>query len=208
MTFVMKGTVRRGPLSIALDVHVSSGGHVVMTGENGVGKSTILHAIAGLEEFDGSLVVNGEDWRPLSPSRRRCGVVFQDLRLFDHLTVAENIGFGLRARGISATDVAAPVQRWMDRVKISHLATRKTGQLSGGERQRVAMARALAMEPTVLLLDEPLSAIDKESKPELAELLRECLRDFQGFAMIVVHDTSDFDVQGVPHLNCANGRLG
>lgn len=207
MTFVMKGTVRRRNFSVDVDLELVPGSHVVMTGENGAGKSTILHAIAGLEDFDGSLEVNGVPWEHLPASRRGCGVVFQDFRLFDHLNVADNVAYGPRARGLAAADAVAQARRWIDRVGIAHLADREPRQLSGGERQRVAIARALAVEPTVLLLDEPLSAIDKESKSDLAELLRDCLRNFHGYALIVVHDTTEFDVPGVPHLLCADGEL-
>lgn len=208
MTLHAQGAAKRGDFTVEVSLHIEPGEHVIVTGENGAGKSTVLHAIAGLEEFVGEIAVDGAQWATRPPRERRCGVVFQDLRLFDHLTVAENVAYGVKARGASAKTASSVATKWIERVGVSHLVNRSTAQLSGGERQRVAIARALAVEPRVLLLDEPLSAIDAGSRPVVAQLLRECLSDFQGTALIVVHDTSVFDLPGVSHVECRDGRLG
>lgn len=207
MTLAINGVVRRDDFMVEVDLVVPAGGHVVITGENGAGKSTVLHAIAGLVDFDGDLAVNGASWSALPAAERRCGVVFQDIRLFDHFRVAQNVAYGLRARGASAHRAHHEASAWLERIEISHLADRFPPELSGGERQRVAIARALATQPQVLLLDEPLSAIDRATRPAIARLIRECLAEFQGSALIVLHDTDEFDVPGIPHLVCQDGRV-
>lgn len=207
MTLSMHGSAVRGDFTVDVALEVPAGRHVIVSGDNGAGKSTVLHAVAGLERFVGDITVDGMSWSDLQPRDRRCGMVFQDIRLFDHLTVLENVSYGLKARGVSSHTAGTTAREWIERVGVSHLEKRRPLRLSGGERQRVAIARALAVQPRVLLLDEPLSAIDAASRPMFGELLRECLDEFQGSALVVVHDSAAFDMPGVQRLVCRDGRL-
>jgi ABC-type sulfate/molybdate transport systems ATPase subunit len=132
-------------LRVALDVGAET---VAVVGPSGAGKSTLLRAVAGLARSRGTVEVNGRDWSSLPPERRAVGFVFQDYALFPHLRVRANVAFG------------GPPGDLLERLGISHLADARPAELSGGERQRVALARALARQPEILLLDEPLSALD------------------------------------------------
>ena len=150
---------------------------LALLGPSGSGKTTVLRAIAGFETPDsGRVLVDGEDVTPLPPERRRFGIVFQHYALFPHMTVGENVAFGLEARGRKGPEVRDRVARALAAVDLAGFERRKVTEISGGQQQRVALARALAPEPRVLLLDEPLSNLDpslrERTRRELARIIR------------------------------------
>jgi molybdopterin-binding protein len=165
--------LRSFELTLALEVERT----VALVGPSGAGKSSVLRVAAGLAP--GRVTYDGEDWTHLPPERRSVGLVFQDYALFPHLDVRRNVGY------------AGPPDELLERLGISHLAHAKPTQLSGGERQRVALARALARDPKVLLLDEPLSALDAHTKSEVRHELAELLRDLGLPTLLVTHDYED-----------------
>jgi thiamine transport system ATP-binding protein len=164
-------------------------GHVLaVLGPSGSGKSTLLRAIAGLEESTGGVTWDGEDLSRTPTHRRGFALMFQDGQLFPQLTVARNVGYPLRLRRAGRDDIRARVGDLLDLVGLRGYDGRLPGTLSGGERQRVALARALAAEPRLLLLDEPLSALDTGLRHRLAEDLRRILLDAGTTAVMVTHD--------------------
>jgi molybdate transport system ATP-binding protein len=210
--------VARGAFRLALDLDVAPGEVVALLGPNGAGKATVLAALAGLLPADGSEVVL--DGRPLEggapaggPAARRLpaqgpaaqgpaprtvpardrdvGTVFQDYRLFPHLTALENVAFGLRARGVPAARARARARDELARVGLADEAGRRPGELSGGQSQRVAVARALAADPRLLLLDEPLAALDAGARAELRAALAELLHGVAVPTVLVTHDPVD-----------------
>jgi molybdate transport system ATP-binding protein len=190
---VLDGAVRRGDFELRLRVHVRPGEVLGVLGPNGAGKSTLLRAVAGLESLDeGSIEVGGRPWQSgstwLPPDERRAGVVFQDYRLFPHLSVRDNVAFPLRATGTGRAAARARADEWLERLGLDRLASRRPDQLSGGQAQRVALARALAREPEVLLLDEPMAALDAGARIDVRAFLREHLADFAGPVVLVTHD--------------------
>jgi molybdate transport system ATP-binding protein len=156
---------------------------VALVGPSGAGKTSVLRVIAGLAEPSrGGVALDGESWDALPPEQRRVGLVFQDYALFPHLDVRGNVAYGAGRR---------PVDELLERFRIAHLATAHPRELSGGERQRVALARALAREPAVLLLDEPLAALDAHTKTEVRHELAELLRGLGLPTLLVTHDYED-----------------
>jgi molybdate transport system ATP-binding protein len=195
MTLAADVDVARGGFRLAASVQAADGEVVVVLGPNGAGKSTLLRALAGLLPLDaGRIVVGGRTWDApgegswLPAVERRCGLVFQDYRLFPHLSVRDNVAFALRARGAGRRTARAQVQPWLDRLGLADLADRRPAQLSGGQAQRVALARALAAEPALLLLDEPLAALDARTRLDVRSVLREHLTGFGGPSVVVTHD--------------------
>lgn len=163
-----------------------------LLGPSGAGKSTVLRVIAGLEEAeDGEVLVAGSSVRGVAVQRRGVGFVFQSYALFDHLTVAENIGFALSVRGGGRAAIDARVRELLGMIQLDDLADRRPGQLSGGQRQRVAFARALAVQPRVLLLDEPFGALDAKVRVELRDWLRRFQRESGLTTLIVTHDQDE-----------------
>jgi len=184
----MKADLRAHAGTFTVDVtsEWTAGDVVAVLGPNGAGKSTFLRAIAGLTEATGSLRIDGVDVLHKPPASRGIGWVPQDGALFPHLTALDNVAFGLRGRR------GRPIaQRWLDRFGIGELANRRPGQLSGGQAQKVALARALARDPKVLLLDEPLAALDVEARTDVRRSLRAHLGEFAGLTMLVTHDAVD-----------------
>jgi putative spermidine/putrescine transport system ATP-binding protein len=171
---------------------VSAGEFVSLLGPSGCGKTTLLRIIAGLVTADaGSVRLDGADLSRVPAHRRNVGVVFQSYALFPHLTVAGNVAFGLRTRGASRADADAAVARALALVRLSDLGDRSIFALSGGQQQRIAVARALAVRPKLLLLDEPLSALDRKLRETMRIELRHLLRDLGITAIFVTHDQDE-----------------
>ncbi|MCS7282517.1 MAG: ABC transporter ATP-binding protein [Anaerolineae bacterium] len=180
------------PLLTGVSFTVVRGETVCLLGPSGSGKSTLLRIIAGLEEAEaGQVYWEGEEITALPPHRRRMGMVFQDYALFPHLTVAENVAFGLRMQGWPSQAQKARVREVLDLVRLTGFEARRVTDLSGGEQQRVALARALAPRPHVLMLDEPLGALDRALREELLEELRSILRASDVAALYVTHDQEE-----------------
>ncbi len=189
---------RAGTLELDAALTAEPGRPVALIGANAAGKTTLLRCLAGLHRPErGRIEVDGEVWldterridRP--PHRRDVGVVPQQGVLFPHLDVEANVAYGLRAARVPAADTRRRTAAALDRHGLSHLARRRTGDLSGGERQRVALARATVLDPTLLLLDEPLSALDAASRAQVRADLRELLGSRRAATVLVTHDARD-----------------
>nr|WP_246800987.1 ABC transporter ATP-binding protein [Mesorhizobium amorphae] len=151
-----------------VSLEIPAGEFISLLGPSGSGKSTLLMAVAGFVDCqEGRILVNGQDITRVPAERRSLGVVFQGYALFPHMTVAENVAYPLKLRGVSKSDIARRVDTVLDLVKLRGMGDRKPRQLSGGQQQRVALARAFVFEPGIVLLDEPLSALDKQLRSEL-----------------------------------------
>ena len=190
--------VRRAEFSLRVDTTIDAGRTVAVIGANGAGKTTLLKCIAGLVAVDeGRIVVDdrvldaADGDRFVVPEQRDVGVVFQDYLLFDHLSMLENVAFGPRARGVRKAEARERAREMIASVGLSHLVDRRPPELSGGQRQRVALMRALATRPRVLLLDEPLAAIDPAARTELRTSLAERIAEFDGVTLVVTHDPAD-----------------
>ena len=182
----------RGPFRVEPRFDVVAGRPLALVGPNGAGKTTVLHALAGhLGVESGGIRLGDRQLVGLPPQARRVGVVFQDFLLFPHLTVADNVAYGIRMRGIRRTAARAATLPWLERFNLVELAARYPHELSGGQAQRVALARALAAEPESLLLDEPMAALDVEVRDEVRAELAGYLRDFAGPTVIVTHSAAD-----------------
>jgi thiamine transport system ATP-binding protein len=180
-------TVRFGATTAVDDVslRVATGEVYALLGASGSGKSTLLRAIAGLEPCTGDILWDGESVVRVPPHRRGFGLMFQDGQLFPHLDVAGNVGYGLRVSGRAEAD---RVGELLELVGLAGFETRRVTELSGGEQQRVALARSLAASPRLLLLDEPLSSLDRELRERLAGELHDILRAAGTTAILVTHD--------------------
>ena len=175
-----------------MNFRVDRGELVSLLGPSGCGKTTLLRIIAGLMVADqGEVVLGGRNISRLPAHRRNVSVVFQNYALFPHLTVAENVAFGLRARGIAKGATAAPVAETLALVRMSQFADRPISALSGGQQQRVAVARALVVDPDLLLLDEPFSALDRKLRETMQVELKSLLRDRGITAVFVTHDQEE-----------------
>ena len=184
-----------GQLHLEVDLAVASGELVVLLGPNGAGKTTLLRALAGLVPLDRGRVVldgrvledaEGGEWVPTE--HRPIGFVFQDYLLFPHLSALENVAFGLRARGLPKAEARRRAAAWLERVGLAAHAASRPRALSGGQAQRVALARAMAGDPRLLLLDEPLAALDAATRTEVRRDLRRHLASFEGTRLLVTHD--------------------
>ena len=191
----MEGLTKGFGATRALDgvsLDVAPGSFVALLGPSGSGKTTLLRVVAGLEQADaGSLWIGGRPALDLPPGKRSVGMVFQGYALFGHMTVADNIGFGLRVRGRHRMERAAAVERLLAMVHLEGLGARLPSQLSGGQRQRVALARALAVEPRILLLDEPFGALDRQVREELRAGLRRLQQELGITTLFVTHDQEE-----------------
>ena len=206
--------LQRGPLAIDVSLHVDAGEVVALLGPNGAGKTSVLRVLAGLTELDtGRICVDGRvveapaDNVRVPPDRRPIGMVFQDYLLFPHLSALDNVAFGLRCRGWSRHEARAFAATWLDRVGLADLARARVGALSGGQAQRVALARALVLEPSVLLLDEPLAALDSRTRIAVRSELRRHLDSFPGCVVLVTHDALDALVLGDRIVVIEHGRV-
>lgn len=161
-------------------------------GETGSGKTVLMEAIAGAFPLDGGrILLNGVDVDEIAVQHRSLGVVYQDYALFPHMTVRENIAYGLRMHGVSSAEVKRRVDRQLELFSITHIADRYPGIISGGESQRTALARALVLEPEILLLDEPFSALDPTTKQRMYAVLRDIHQRFDCTIVLVTHDFNE-----------------
>jgi sulfate transport system ATP-binding protein len=176
----------------AVSVVVASGSLTALLGPSGSGKSTLLRVVAGLEQPDtGDVFISGQEATALAPQKRGVGFVFQHYAPFKHMTVWENVAFGLRVRRRPRTEIRARVEQLLELVQLQGLGKRYPAQLSGGQRQRMALARALAPEPEVLLLDEPFGALDARVRRELRDWLRRLHDEVHVTTVFVTHDQEE-----------------
>lgn len=198
MSLRLDFTVRRGGFSLTVDESIASGETVAIVGDNGAGKTTLLKCLAGLIAVDtGRIILDDlvlddaetDDFVP--PEHRDVGLVFQDHLLFEHLSALENVAFGPRARGVGRSEARARARTLLESVGLHGFADRRPSELSGGQHQRVALSRALAVSPRLLLLDEPLSAIDASVRTDLRASLVERIATYDGTALVVSHDPAD-----------------
>jgi len=172
-----------------VSLEVAHGEFVALLGPSGCGKTTTLQLLAGfLEPTSGDILIDGRSVKGIPPHQRNIGVVFQSYALFPHLTVFDNIAFGLKMRNAGTTDIAARVKRALDLVQLTSLDQRYPKALSGGQQQRVALARALVIEPSVLLLDEPLSNLDANLREQMRFEIREIQKRVGITTVFVTHD--------------------
>lgn len=175
-----------------IDCEIGKGEFVTLLGPSGCGKSTLLRCIAGLTEVDdGQILLDGQDLVPLSPQKRGIGMVFQSYALFPNMTAAQNVAFGLRMQKVGKDDSARRVQEALAMVELDQHAERYPHQLSGGQCQRVALARSLVTRPRLLLLDEPLSALDARIRKHLREQIRSIQQDLGLTTIFVTHDQEE-----------------
>lgn len=207
MTLSVDITVSREAFEVAAAFEVDSGRILAIVGPNGAGKSSILAAISGLLDAAGTIGLGELDLLGLPAERRRIGVVFQDFRLFPHLSVRDNVAFAARVRGGGWTAARAKADPWLTRFDLTELAQRHPEALSGGQAQRVAVARALAAEPAVLLLDEPMASLDVEIRDDVRADLARHLREFGGPAIVVTHDHEDAAALADEVLVLERGRV-
>ncbi|MBA2314859.1 MAG: ABC transporter ATP-binding protein [Chloroflexi bacterium] len=171
---------------------VAGGEFVALLGPSGCGKSTMLNCLAGLVPLtSGRISIDGDRIDPLPPERRRFGMVFQNYALFPHLNIGRNVAFGLESRRVARSEIRARVARALGQVRLEGLADRYPSQLSGGQQQRVAMARAIVLEPRLILMDEPLSNLDAQLRTELRTELRRLHQDLGLTTIYVTHDQSE-----------------
>ncbi|MEE1772480.1 ABC transporter ATP-binding protein [Streptomyces sp. JV185] len=184
--------VDRGTFRLDVALTVAPGEVVALLGPNGAGKTTALRALAGLTPLTGGhLRLDGAALERTPPESRPVGVVFQDYLLFPHLTALDNVAFGPRCQGASKTQARARAAQWLERLGLADHCGAKPRRLSGGQAQRVALARALATRPRLLLLDEPLAALDARTRLEVRTQLRRHLAEFEAVAVLVTHDPLD-----------------
>lgn len=190
--------VDRGAFVLDAGLSVAAGSVVALMGRNGAGKSTAVAAIAGLLAIDaGRVVLDGvvlddvDADRSIPPERRPIGVVQQQAALFPHLDAADNVGFGLRTQGLSRREARERAEALLAAAGLADLRHRRPSALSGGQAARIALVRTLAREPALVLLDEPLAAIDAELRPALRDAIRQQLAGFAGSALLVTHDVRD-----------------
>jgi putative spermidine/putrescine transport system ATP-binding protein len=175
-----------------LDLDIATGEFFTMLGPSGSGKTTTLRVIAGFERPDaGSVELGGADVTRVAPSERDVNTVFQDYALFPHMTVLENVEYGLRVKGVGKKERRARAAEVLERVRLPQVGARRPVQLSGGQRQRIALARAIVNSPSVLLLDEPLGALDLKLRQEMQVFLKELQRELKITFVYVTHDQEE-----------------
>jgi molybdate transport system ATP-binding protein len=211
---VVDAEVRRGDFVLTVSLTAPPGQVLGVLGPNGAGKSTLLRAVAGLTPIAsgritlaGQVIDDANAGAFVEASDRPAGFVFQDYRLFPHLTAADNVAFAPRARGLGKREARSAASHWLDRLGLADLADRKPADLSGGQAQRVALARALAGQPTLLLLDEPLSALDAGTRLDVQAELKQHLSAFTGSCLLVTHDPLEALVLADRLVVLENGRI-
>ncbi|MBX9456043.1 MAG: ABC transporter ATP-binding protein [Rhizobium sp.] len=196
MSFLTLSHIKKsfGPVQVVHDFSMSieKGEFVSFLGPSGCGKTTVLRMIAGFETpTDGTITINGKNQNTLRPNQRNIGMVFQAYALFPNMNVFDNVAFGLKVAGKPKAEIDARVKEMLGLIKLDHLADRFPYQMSGGQQQRVALARALAPKPQVLLLDEPLSALDAKIRVSLREEIRAIQRQLGITTVFVTHDQEE-----------------
>ncbi|WP_320172496.1 ABC transporter ATP-binding protein [Maridesulfovibrio sp.] len=180
------------PACSGVDLEIESGEFFTFLGPSGCGKTTILRLIAGFEAPDeGRILLDGKDITHLAPEKRKVGMVFQNYALFPHLTVYGNIEYGLKGSGRTAADIRTTVEYYMEMIGLGDYGKRNISELSGGEQQRVALARSLAVEPQVLLLDEPLCNLDARLRERMRTEIRELQKRLGITTVFVTHDQTE-----------------
>ncbi|OAJ48670.1 ABC transporter ATP-binding protein [Pseudomonas marginalis] len=175
-----------------LDLDIQRGEFLTLLGPSGSGKTTSLMMLAGFETpTEGEILLDGEPLHTVAPHQRGIGMVFQNYALFPHMTVAGNLAFPLKVRRMSAGDIDVKVKRALDMVQLGHLAQRYPAQLSGGQQQRIALARALVFEPSLVLMDEPLGALDKQLREQMQLEIRRLHRQLGLTVVFVTHDQAE-----------------
>jgi spermidine/putrescine ABC transporter ATP-binding subunit len=175
-----------------ISLSIAEGEFMTLLGPSGCGKTTLLRMLAGFEQVSsGDILIGGVSMVGVPPYKRPIGMVFQNLALFPHLTVAENIAFGLKVRGAASTDIERDIKSSLELVGLATYGDRRIGQLSGGQRQRVALARSLVLKPKVLLLDEPLSALDLKLRRQMQLELKEIQQRVGTTFVFVTHDQEE-----------------
>lgn len=212
---VMSGTLERGTFRLEVDLTAAPGEVLGVLGPNGAGKTTLLRALSGLDALSsgsirlGDLTLDdaGTDTF-MAAEHRPVGLVFQSYRLFPHLDVRENVAYAPRVQGgTSRRQARATADLWLERLDLGALATRRPHQISGGQAQQVALARALAADPALLLLDEPLSALDAKTRLDVRATLRSHLDDFAGPVLLITHDPLEAMIMADRLLVIENGRV-
>ena len=190
--------VDRRDFRLDVSFRVNDGETLAVLGPNGAGKSTILRCVLGLVPLDAGRITLGDTVLDdvdtdvfVEPDQRRVGAVYQDYLLFRHLSAIDNVAFGLRARGTKKDESRLIARALLERFEVDHLADRFPSQLSGGEAQRIALARALAIEPRAIVLDEPLAALDVTTRKSVRDELARFLTTFSGPRLLVTHDPVD-----------------
>ena len=198
MSLAAEIRLQLGTLDLDVELDVEAGELVALLGPNGAGKSTVLRCMAGLTAvdhgritIDGTVVDDPTTGVFVEPDERSVGLVFQDYALFDHLSVLENVAFGLRARRTPKVQARDRARAWLERVGLAEYADGRPRSLSGGQAQRAALARALVTDPRLLLLDEPLAALDAGTRATVRRDLRRHLETFAGMCILVTHDPVD-----------------
>ncbi|GGU98440.1 ABC transporter ATP-binding protein [Streptomyces filipinensis] len=200
--------VERGAFRLDVTLTAAPGDVVALLGPNGAGKTTALRALAGLVPLAGGhLRLDGAELDRTPPESRPVGVVFQDYLLFPHLSALDNVAFGPRCHGASRAEARAQAAAWLERMGLAEHAAAKPRRLSGGQAQRVALARALATHPRLLLLDEPLAALDARTRLDVRAQLRRHLADFEAVAVLVTHDPLDAMVLADHLVVIEDGRV-
>ncbi|MFI1480033.1 ABC transporter ATP-binding protein [Streptomyces sp. NPDC020747] len=200
--------VDRGSFRLDVALTAAPGDVVALLGPNGAGKTTALRALAGLTPLTGGrLRLDGAALERTAPESRPVGVVFQDYLLFPHLTALDNVAFGPRCHGATKAEARAQAAEWLKRMGLAEHAGAKPRRLSGGQAQRIALARALATNPRLLLLDEPLAALDARTRLEVRTQLRRHLAEFEAVAVLVTHDPLDAMVLADRLVVIEDGRV-
>ncbi len=189
--------------TLDLSLQVADGEIMVLMGGNGAGKTTVLRLTAGLLTPDAGMIETGKKILYHHESKINCpiqdrniGYVFQNPAVFPHMSVFDNVAFGLRARGVDSQTLAKRTDEWLDRLAISDLATVRAGHLSGGQKQRVALARAMATEPHLLMLDEPFTALDQKNQIAVREWICLCVHEQKIPCLLVTHNPGDAEAVG------------
>lgn len=190
------------------EMNVESGSILGIMGKSGCGKSTLLSAVAGFEPLQqGEIFFDGQKISDLPPEKRRVAIVFQKPSLFSHLTVLENVCFGLRIQGASRQQQLERAKYWLEKLEVWKVAKRYPSEISGGEAQRVALARSVVVHFPVLLLDEPFSALDAEIKSQARQLLKQTVKELKLATILVSHDPEDISELADQRCRMDSGKI-